>query len=131
MAITPDARRINHMDPETKAVHARLESWGRWAKEKGVSGWPERTLLGRLIDGEELVGAAQSKPPIAMPDDVAVTDRAVAHLGVIDRRVIETYYLQWEPVEVMARRNSMRVRQFQNVLRRARWRISGFLGAIV
>src|SRR6185312_11737607 len=113
MALTPDARRLNHMDSQTKLVHARLEEWGKWTRES-LRGWPPRTLLARLI--EEGPGAAQEgRPPVSLPPQVAVTDRAVAHLGAIDRRVIETYYLRWEPMEVMARRTGMRVRQFQNV----------------
>jgi hypothetical protein len=64
-----------------------------------------------------------------MPDHVAVVDAAVSKLGDIDRRVVKSYYLKWEPVTVMARHHHMRVLQFQRVLRRARWRIMGYLDA--
>lgn len=124
-----DSRCMNHMDPETKLVHARLEAWGRWSRDAEVRPFPRVTLLGRVIE-QGASGASQAgRPPIDMPDDIARVDAAVARLGAIDKRVVQTYYLRWEPIEVMARRNKMRVRQFQNVLRRARWRIGGYLAA--
>lgn len=121
--------RMNRMDPETKRVHSRLEEWGRWAKDSEAHAWPRVTYLGRWIE-QGIDGAAQQgKPPIAMPQPVAVVDAAVCRLGDIDRAIISAYYLKWEPIEAMARRHRMRVRQFQNVLRRARWRILGFIEA--
>jgi hypothetical protein len=125
LSLERDTRRtMNHMDPETKAVHARLEAWGKWAREGALHAWPRRTILGRLIDKDALGVDQQGKPPISMPDDIAVVDGAVARLVATDKQCVQTYYLRWEPIEVMARRNGMRTRQFQNVLRRARWRIS-------
>jgi hypothetical protein len=124
-----DSRCMNHMDADTKLVHARLEEWGRWAKEGDIRAWPAATYLARWIE-QGIDGAAQQgKPPISMPPSVAIVDAAVCKLGDIDKAVIRTYYLRWEPVEVMARRHHMRVRKFQNVLRRARWRILGFIDA--
>jgi hypothetical protein len=61
---------------------------------------------------------------------VAAIDAAICKLGDIDRGVVRTYYLHWEPVSTMARRHHMRVLQFQRVLRRARWRIMGYLDAV-
>jgi hypothetical protein len=122
-----DRRTMNHMDSDTKLVHARLEEWGRWAKDADAHAWPSITYLGRWIE-QGIDGAVQQgKPPIAMPDTVSVVDAAVCKLNEIDRAIIKTYYLKWEPIEVMARRHHMRVRQFQSVLRRARWRIQGFI----
>lgn len=123
-----DPRYLNHMDPETRRVHARLEEWGRWSRDAEVRPYPAVTLLGRVIE-QGISGASQSRPPIAMPDAVAVVDAAIGKLGAIDKRVVQTYYLRWESPEVMARRLQMRLRQFQAVLRRARWRIGGFLDA--
>jgi hypothetical protein len=57
-----DKRRVNHMDPETRIVHARLEAWGAWAKDAEIRAWPASTLLGRMID-QQAVGAAQSGRP--------------------------------------------------------------------
>lgn len=121
--------RTNRMDDETKIVHRRLEEWGRWAKDSEVHAWPTTTYLGRVIEQGAHAAGQQGKPPISIPEPVAVVDAAVSRLGAIDRGVIQTYYLRWEPIEVMSRRHKMRVRQFQNVLRRARWRILGFLDA--
>ena len=124
-----DRRTMNHMDDETKAVHLRLEAWGAWAKDHVLRAWPSTTPMGRIVD-EGIHGAGQgSRPPISMPTHIEQVDVAVAKLGQIDSLVIKRYYLYWEPREVMARRANMRVKKFDNVLKRARWRISGFLAA--
>lgn len=121
--------RANRMDSETRLVHERLEQWGRWARDSEARTWPQSTLLGRVIEQGASGASQQGKPPVQIPEAVAVVDAAVSRLGAIDRGVVQTYYLRWEPIEVMARRHSMRVRQFQNVLRRARWRILGYIDA--
>lgn len=129
-----DSRRrksMNHMDPETKLVHARLEEWARWAKDSGIAGYPKQSLTekaakyGRLGIPQETL----NKPEPMMPDRVAVVDAAICRLGVIDRRVVEIYYKSWEAPEVLAKKMHMRERQFQHVLQRARWRIMGYLDA--
>jgi hypothetical protein len=121
---------INAMDDDTKAVHYRLEQWGKWSKDGEVRAWPSITPMGRMVE-EGPHGAGQvGKPPISMPEPIAEVDAAVARLGQIDQRVIKQYYRYWEPTEVMARRLGMRKRQFENVLRRSRWRILGFLDAL-
>lgn len=121
--------RANRMDPETKIVHERLEGWGRWARDSEIRAWPQATYLHRWSEQGIHGASQQGKPPIAMPEAVAVVDAAVCSLGAVDKAIIQTYYLRWEPIEVMARRHHMRVRQFQNVLRRARWRILGYIDA--
>lgn len=122
--IQRDPRTMNHMDAETKVVHARLEAWGKWARDAGLRAWPAETLLARVMEQGPMGAGQQGRPPISMPDEIATIDAAVTRLGDIDRRVVQTYYLRWEPLEIMARRHSLRARQFQNVLRRARWRIA-------
>lgn len=129
MSIRISDVRANRMDPDTKLVHSRLEEWGRWAKDSELRAWPALTLLGRVAEQGGYAASQQGRPPVSMPQSIAVVDAAVGRLGAIDRRVIQTYYLHWEPIEVMAARHHMRVRQFQNVLRRARWRILGFIDA--
>ena len=125
-----DRRCANNMDPETREVHARLEGWARWACGEEIRAWPAVTLLGRVIE-QGASGAGQSgRPPISMPDHIAHVDAAVAKLGAVDKLVIRIYYGPPDPVEAMARKAQMRVRQFQSVLRRARWRISGYLAAM-
>lgn len=121
--------RANRMDTDTRIVHERLEQWGRWAKDSEAKAWPESTLLGRVIEQGASGASQQGRPPVQIPEAVAIVDAAVSRLAVVDRSVIQTYYLRWEPIEAMARRHHMRVRQFQTVLRRARWRILGYIDA--
>lgn len=125
-------RSMNHMDPDTKEVHARLEEWARWAKDLGVAGYPRQSLTEKAAKYGKLGIPQESlhKPEPMMPDRVAVVDAAISKLGEIDRGVVRLYYLKWEPTMVMARRMKMRARQFENVLRRARWRIMGYLDAV-
>lgn len=128
--VSRDKRRVNHMDPETRIVHSRLEAWGAWAKDSELRAWPAATLLGRIIDHQP-TGAAQSgRPPVAMPDDIAAVDAAVCRLCAIDRQAVQRYYIKWGPIESHARAMHMRPRQYQNVLRRARWRLGLFLGVL-
>lgn len=130
-AVMSEARdvRQNRMDPDTRLVHIRLEEWARWARDSEIHAWPSATSLARWIE-QGIDGASQQgRPPVSMPEPVAVVDAAVCSLGATDRIVIQTYYLRWEPIETMARRHDMRVRQFQHFLRRARWRILGFIDA--
>lgn len=125
--VTRDKRRMNHMDPETKVVHARLEAWGAWAKESELRAYPSATYLARWIE-QGIDGAAQQgKPPIAMPDEIASVDAAVSRLGAIDKRAVQLYYIKWQPIENLARMMHMRSRQYQNVLRRARWRLAAYM----
>jgi DNA-directed RNA polymerase specialized sigma24 family protein len=126
-AQTRDKRVLNHMDPDTKAVHARLESWGAWARDGEIRAWPVATMLARVIE-QGTAGAAQGgRPPVAMPDEIAAVDAAVCTLTSIDKQAINLYYIKWAPIESHARKMHMRPRQFQNVLRRARWRLAARL----
>jgi len=129
-----DRRAMNHMDPDTKVVHARLEEWARWAKDAGIMGYPTQSLTEKAAKYGKLGIPQESlnKPEPTMPEHVAAVDAAICRLGEIDRKAVRLYYLNWEPVETLARRmhvNGMRVLQFQRVLRRARWRIMGYLDA--
>jgi DNA-directed RNA polymerase specialized sigma24 family protein len=77
------------------------------------------------------MGAAQpGKPVESIPEDIAHIDAAISRLGQIDKRVIVAYYTRYEPPDLIARKLQMRVRQFQAVLRRARWRIGGYMAAM-
>lgn len=124
-----DKRTMNHMDPETKAVHVRLELWASHTRGE-LRAWPAVSMLGRLIEQGPTGAGQQGRGPTSMSEEDAATDAAVARLGDIDRRVIEVYYRSNISKEDAARSCRMRLRQFQNVLRRARWRIGGFLSAI-
>lgn len=129
-----DRRAINHMDPDTKLVHARLEEWARWAKDTGVAGYPTQSPTEKAAK-YNAIGIPQEslhKPEPMMPEHVARVDVAICRLGEIDRKAIKLYYLNWEAPEVLARKmdRSMRWRQFLNVMRRARWRVGAFLDAM-
>jgi hypothetical protein len=125
-----EPRTMNRMDDDTKRVHVRLEQWGRWARNIGISAWPPITVLGRVMEEGPHGSLSIGKPPTTMPEAVAHCDAAVAKLGDVDRRVIRKYYIEWAPIEVMAKDLRMRESNFRAVLRRARWRISGYLAAI-
>jgi len=108
-------------------VHARLEEWARWANQ-GIEtiGWPQATMLGRMIE-EGPTGASQSgSPPITIPDRVAQVDRAVAGLEPIDKGVIRTFYFSWAPPETlwMGCIGVHSAFGFRMILRRAQWKIS-------
>jgi hypothetical protein len=125
-----DRRHLNHMDADTKAIHNRLECWGEWARSDGTGvGWPAATLLGRMIEFGPQGAAQEGRGPVDMPGEIAVTDAAVARLGVIDKSVIRAYYIHWAPPEVIWKRCAgiRSFSQFKIVLRRARWRVGGFL----
>lgn len=131
--VVRDRRTLNNMDPETKQVHIRLEEWARWAKDIGIAGYPRQSITEKAAKYGKL-GIPQEplhKPEPLMPEHVARVDTAICMLGEVDRQVIRLYYTSWEPVEILARRlGRMRGRQFQNVVRRARWRLAGFLDAL-
>jgi hypothetical protein len=126
-----DKRVMNNMDPDTKAVHLRLEAWGAWSRNSQPREYPAATVLARVIE-QGPMGAAHSGQRLVdlMPQEVARTERAVLRLGQIDRKVVMAYYLDWAPVEMLAPRCRMRKREFENVLKRARWRISGFIAGM-
>ena len=125
------SRTMNHMDPDTKLVHIRLEEWGQWARDAGVMGYPAQSLTEKAAKYGKL-GIPQeplNKPESMMPERVAQVDAAVCRLGAIDRQAIRLYYTRWEPVEALAKEmpGRMRARQFQNVMQRARWRVGVYL----
>jgi hypothetical protein len=129
-AIMSDPRRINHMDSETKLIHARLEHWAKWARG-GLEGvcWPRETLLSRMIEQGPNGASQTGRPPISMPEDVAVMDAAVAKLGDVDKQVIRAYYLNWATSDVIWQQCPAihSLSNFRAVLKRARWRLIGYV----
>jgi DNA-directed RNA polymerase specialized sigma24 family protein len=65
-----------------------------------------------------------------MPEAVEITEQAVNRLGDIDRKVIKAYYLEWAPIEMLARKCRMREREFKNVLTRARFRCKVYVESL-
>lgn len=128
-----DNRATSHMDSDTKVVHARLEEWAQWFLGRIQVG-PITCNLGKVIDYGPTGAGHQGvpAPDPEVPNHVVVVERAVCKLGDIDSRVIRTYYgnrglLEWEVAQRM--RPRMNLSQFKNVLRRARWRVGGYLAA--
>jgi DNA-directed RNA polymerase specialized sigma24 family protein len=116
------------MDGETKLIHLRLEAWGEWSKSNPeLRAFPEATLLHRVAECGPQGASQGSRPPVTMPEAVEVTELAINRLGEIDRKVVKAYYLDWAPVELLARRCHMRIKEFENVLKRARWRVGGYV----
>jgi len=127
----PSGRTSNRMDQESRAIHDLLEQWGKWALDSTLRAYPPITLLGRMIKYGPRGAAESGPPPVAMPSHIAAVDAAVAKLGEIDRKAIKAYYTREQPTEACAKDCHMRVRQFQNVLRRARWRVAIFISSNV
>lgn len=124
-------RAMNHMDAETKLVHARLEEWARWAKDNPIAGFPTRSITEKAAQYGRLGIPQESnyRAEPMMPERVAVVDAAISRLNNEGKLVIRAYYLSWQPQSVMARSVKLSERAFRLALQRARWRITGFLDA--
>jgi hypothetical protein len=129
VVVERDKRTMNNMDPETKAIHIRLEQWGAETRE-AFGGYPPVTLLGRLITQGPMGAGQTGRPPVSLSEAAARVDSCVAKLCQIDQRALRMYYQGWMTVYELARNMSMRERQAQNVLRRARWRVSAHLAVM-
>lgn len=124
-----DARVMNRMDPETKLVHARLEAWGRWAKDRGIQGYPVQSLTEKAAQYGKLGIPQESnyRSEPMMPEDVAQVDAAIGRLWNIGQRCVKRYYTAWQPMEVMAKDERMSVSSMKEVLRRSRHLIGMWL----
>ena len=123
-----DGRTMNHMDPEGKRVHARLEAWARWSRDASLRALPAVSVIGRMMEYGALGAAQAGRPPISIPEEIALVDAAVARLESLDQRVLKAYYLHWETIETSAHRVHRSVRQLQSLLKRARWRLAIYHG---
>jgi hypothetical protein len=122
-----DRRAMNHMDPETKLTHAELEVWGRETRDGTENGLPGTTLLGRVIEFGPMGAGQGGRGPSDMSERAARVDACVARLWQIGQRCIKSYYRSSEPLQVLARREGITERHFQEVLRRSRWLIGSWL----
>lgn len=123
--IERDRRVMNHMDPQTKEMHALLEQWGRETRDRPENGLPAVTLLGRVI--EQGPGAGQpGRPPCDLSPRSAVIDALVSRLWAANREAIKLYYQRWEPMEVMARNLGVSSSQLKERLRRSRWLLASW-----
>lgn len=84
--------------------------------------------MGRVEDEGPLAASSQGPPPISIPEHIAIVDTAVAKLKPPDDVVIKAYYLNWAPIEVLWKDTGLKSEaNFKVVLKRARWRIAGFI----
>lgn len=120
---------MNRMDAETKIIHIRLEQWGAETRER-IAGWPEKTLLGRLIEQGPMGAGQEGRPPVVLSEPAAHVDVCVARCCQIDQRALRLYYQGWMAMSELAEKLRMRERQAQNVLRRARWRVGAHLSVM-
>jgi hypothetical protein len=113
---------MNHMDPATKLVHARLEAWGKYARDRGIQGFPSQSLTEKAAQYGKLGIPQESnfRAEPQMPEHIANVDGAVCRLWGIGQRCVKRYYVDWAPPEVMAKEEGLEVRRFQEVLKRAR-----------
>jgi hypothetical protein len=122
-----DRRSLSHMDPDTLIVHARLERWGKETREGFTDGWPAVTLLGRVIE-QGAGGASQPGRPVStISESSQQVDACVARLWKRAQSCTRRYYQQWEPIEVMARKEGVGLTQFREILRRSRQLIGFWL----
>lgn len=121
-----DPRALNRMDPDTKLIHSRLEEWARAVRQAGGTlGYPAESIYTK----QNLIRTEYGHED-QITDRVAHVDAAVARLCVIDRSVIRRYYLEWRPVNIWKLPGIPSQHRFDVVLKRARWRVDGFLAAI-
>ncbi len=115
------------MKSELVHVDLALEQWARWGKE-GTNGWPQVTLLGRVIE-QGFTGAAQKGPVPEMSAVIFAVEQAILQLKAIERKVVIKHYIHWQPVEVSARYCHMSAGRFRTLLHRARRRVGELLQA--
>lgn len=124
-----NCRSLNHMEPGTRLIHARLEEWAKEVKRfLGTQGFPGESYYHKWA---LLKIAPHPGHDPAISDRAARVDAAVARLPQPDKAVLERYYLRWRPTRIwehLAGINSEST--FKRVLKRARWRTEGFLLAV-
>lgn len=123
-------RCMSRMDDETRVVHARLEEWSSEAKGAfRALGLPSQSFCERWAVLEVRTDPGHEAQ---MSDRAFNVDRAVRKLGEIDRSVIWRYYMDFRPGDALWRKLHAieGLDHFNRVLRRARWRVSGFLAAL-
>lgn len=129
VVVERDPRSMNHMDADTKLVHCRLEEWAGYVKRwAGAQGYPSESYYHKWA---LLKIAPNPGHEAELPERPAQVDFAVSRLGAIDKSVILRYYLHWRPVDIWKQLSGIPSHhKFNIVLKRARWRVDGFLNAI-
>ena len=117
-----DPRTMNRMDPATRLVHARLEEWGKWARDRGIQGYPRQSLTEKAAQYGKLGIPQESnyRTEPLMPEDISNVDSSVSRLMGVGQNCVKRYYTEWQPPEVMAQQEGLTLRRFQEILRRSR-----------
>jgi hypothetical protein len=116
-------------------VHAALERWAAWVHDSLASvGWPEKTLLARVIEYGAL-GAAQGYYGSVMIVGTMVeydelcgwVEAAIMRLPIDERNIVVRVYLRTEPAEVSANELGITRGTFDSRLSRARRSVKDYL----
>lgn len=116
-------------------AHTALEQWAKWVRDalSGV-GWPERTLLARLIEYGAIGCAQQQGGRLLICGSILPHDElcewveaAIMRLSLDERNVIVRVYLHWETDEVSARELGINVGCLRVRLSRARRSVRDYL----
>lgn len=113
------------MQNEIAYADGMLDAWASWVRQS-LNAWPSQTLLGRIIK-QGVSGAAQGGLIDTMPEQVARTDRAVAHIEQRLQRVTKVYYLSNAPSEVKAMRCGVSRATFWRLVPRAQLAVANEL----
>jgi hypothetical protein len=124
-----DRRSLNAMDTETKLIHARLEEWSNETRRHLESrGYPKESYYHKwaCLGIQPNPGHEPELSPRSANVDIAVT-----RLIEVDKAVIWRFYMQWRPVKIWEHLPGIDGKhKFDVVLKRARWRVDGYLKAI-
>ena len=81
-----------------------LAQWAKWVKDDTFLGLPSRCVTDKANEGGICSGSA--RPPSSMPEEAAISDRAIAALGPKKKSTIRTViWLRYErnvPIEGIA-----------------------------
>jgi len=122
-------RAVNAMDPDTRLIHARLDEWAKEVKRSaGARGYPSESAY---VAWSVLQVRTESGHEPDLSERAQHVEAAVLRLGAIDQSVIRRYYLDWRQTGIhkgLAGINNED--KFRSVLKRARFRVDGYLSAI-
>lgn len=122
-------------EPELSDTDAALEHWAAWAKSAlSGMGWPEKTLLARVIE-YGVLGAAQRGSGtllvvgtlVEYDELCAWVEASVMRLSLMERNVIVCTFMHYETPESSARRLGVSPSNFRQILYRARRSVRDYL----
>lgn len=120
---------IKRSDPVSLEAQAEalLWAWSSWVKDPVLLGLPRQSVTETANMGGVMRGSPRA--PSDMPDDVALTDRAVAALGLRHRSILRRFiFLRYErglPLEGIREATHLsmsQVRALRDRSSRAVWR---------